>query len=867
MSAPALLQTKLYLPAARSSAVDRPRLIQSVLQGLRSRLTLVVAPAGFGKSTLLAQTLRLLPSELSGVQIATVSLDPADNDAMRFWTYVCAALEQACPALGNEASTQLRASAEPIEPVLIALLNHIAMLDTPIVLVLDDYHVINNAQLVHAMSFLLDNAPAQLRVLIASRIDPVLPLARWRVRGQLHELRASDLRFRLEEAEQFFDATMGLALDKPVVAELEQRTEGWAAGLQLAALSLHGQHDIAGFVSHFNGSHRHVMDYLGEEVLDRLSPELRRFVLHSAILDRLQADLCDAVIGQNNAASCLAELDRQNIFVIPLDYQRQWYRYHHLFVDLLRHRLSYESAELVPILHQRAAHWYQQHGLLDEALNHAWLSHNSELFLGLLEQQVFHLVTRGESLTLKEWLERVSADQLIARPRLGLAKVWMLLTRRQFAQISDLLSQLEPVLQADTPLRGELLCLQAHTAIEHGLFAQAMQLAQAGLALVGDEERWVRSHLHLVLAYAQMVLGYGDAAIQSNYRAIDDARQGLNALSGVLSVTEIVKISVLQGRFAQAIQFYNQSLEWITQFGWQQVAMGRALYAWYGHIFLEQGDYEQAEQAYQLSAQLPEYSPGLTAARSNIAIARLRFLQGKPYHDILQQLEQLVQTWHPNGERCFFESYAVRIHWLAGDHDWCAHWLSQRVPWQPGETLNFFRMLELVAMARVQGPASLPMLFAIIEQCQQDNWVILQIETQLLVALYSPQHAMDALAQACDLALPSRIITPFVELQTLLAPQLERYLSSLAPNHAYRHLLGGYQANISMPTALSEPLSERELEILRLYAAGMSNGEIAAHLVLSVNTIKTHLKNIYGKFATHSRHETIARARELGIIP
>ena len=414
-----LLKTKLYLPRPRSSLVARPRLMSMLSAGMTRKLTLISAPPGFGKTTLVAAW--LATKEANGIRTGWVSLEPADNHGSRFWHYVLAALDQVQPGVAEHARHLLISQSQTsLESVVDALVNSCADLPDHFALVLDDYHVIESAAVHEAVSHLVEHMPPQMHLIITTRSDPALPLTRVRARGELAEIRARDLRFTREESAAFLEAVMGLRLTQEQLALLDERTEGWVTGLQLAALSMQGTADLDGFVTAFAGSHQYILDYLLEEVLQQQPEAVQRFLLETSVLDRLSGPLCDAVTGQADGQSLLEALEKRNLFVVALDQQRRWYRYHHLFADVLRARLEQSNPDLLPQLHQRASDWLAAHYMHEQAIQHA-LAGGAFESAGALVAQVANLVyERGDSGTVRGWLEAMPQSLVRTRPELCL---------------------------------------------------------------------------------------------------------------------------------------------------------------------------------------------------------------------------------------------------------------------------------------------------------------------------------------------------------------------------------------------------------------------------------------------------------------
>ncbi|HWQ15197.1 MAG TPA: hypothetical protein VNL77_20530, partial [Roseiflexaceae bacterium] len=806
MSAPVaapLLATKLYLPVPRATAVARPRLLARALASLRTRLTLIAAPAGFGKSTLLAQALaegqRAGPQPL---QVAWVALDAGDNDPTRFWSYVCAALDRASPGLGAPALAVLHAAPGAAEPALAELLNALTAHPEDVALVLDDYHAITNPAIHQGIGFLLDHAPPQLHLVIASRVDPPLPLARWRARGELAEIRAAELRFTTGEATQFFADTMGLRLGAEEAAALEARTEGWAAGLQLAALSLQGQADVRGFIETFSGSHRHVVDYLAEEVLNRQPANIRAFLLQTSILERMCGELCDQLsdfgfVGGEiqNAQEMLEYLERMNLFLVPLDAERRWYRYHHLFADLLRHRLAHEHPALVAELHRRAARWFEYQGAAAEAVSHALAAGDTDLVVRLLLAHGARFASTGETQTLQRWLDALPRERLLGSPRLGLVQAQVLMLNRQMAAVEPYVQAAAAALGGEegpeaVALQGELLSMRAHMAIERGAYAEALELAREALALLPAEERWTRSHSALVLGYALYVLGQTSEAVAVHAENVGRCRAASNAVSALFCATEVVKLRVLQGRLAEARAYVEQALAWAAAEGWQQLPPASALHIWRGNVLIEQGDLAGAGDELARAIQLTRAGPAITAARAHAFLARLRQLQGDRAGAVaaLAAVEEICRGWGSGGERSYFAAYTARVRLLQGDVDAARRWAAGRPPWDPGEAPSYFRELELLTIARLAalhssqpGGAGLEEALALLgwlrEQAAAAGRGAVVIETLALESIALARGGMVARAQerldaALAHAAPEGFIGLFAELGAPMADLL-----------------------------------------------------------------------------------------------
>ena len=926
-SATRLLASKLYLPAARAGAVMRPRLLARLLAGFRTRLALIAAPAGFGKSTLLAQALAEARHAPTPQRFAWVALDPDDNDPARFWIYVFTALERASPGLGAPSLALLRATPTAVEPALAELLNDLAEQQADVVLTLDDYHAVTNRAIHDGISFLLEHAPPQFHFVIASRIDPPLPLARWRVRGELVELRATDLRFTPDEALQFLADTMGLRLDAQEAAALEARTEGWAAGLQLAALSLQGQQDVQGFIESFSGSHRHIVDYLVEEVLSRLPDHVRAFLLQTSVLDRLSGPLCDAVLGVADAQAggdsyswlVLDTLERDNLFLIPLDNERRWYRYHHLFADLLRHRLRQERPAMVSQLHRRAAVWCEQQDMPTDAVSHAFAAADTDLVVRLLGKYGVQFATSGETQTFQRWLDALPRELILQSPRLCLAQAWVLMLTLQVAA--------EPYLQAaeaalagvDAPeaagLRGEVLTLRAQIDLECGAYADALPQARQALNLLPPGAHLARSINTYVLGYALYVLGQTAEAAEVLAENVRRSHAAGNVLHALFSATEVIKLRVLQGRLRAAHAEVVEALAWAADEGWEQLPPVAALHIWHGNVLIEEGDLAAAEEQLAIAIRLTQHGLAMPAARAHAFLARLRQLQGDHAgaEAALATVEAICRHWEPGGKRTFFEAYTARVRLLGGDGAAARRWAAAQPAWDRTTPPSYFREIDLLTLARIAVlDASVPpgdprlaethdLLAWLRDHASAAGRNAVVIETLALEGIMlarrgehaQAHHRLDA---ALALAAPEGILGIFLDLGAPLADLLAQNAPRTPHNHPHQEYRGRLLAAYALsgdgasarrrdellalaaipvthtPSAgersatLHEALTERELEVLRLFAAGMTSTEIAEHFVVSINTVKTQLKSIYSKLGAHSRAEVVAYARERRLL-
>ncbi len=644
-----LLETKFFAPQWRQGRVSRQRLIDRLDQGMGGKLTLVSAPAGFGKTTLLAEWVAALPTRL----FAWVSLDPSDNDPAVCWTYLITALQNIQPSLGERSLALLQSpQPPPIESILMTLLNELAAVEADLVLILDDYHAIETPAIHRGIGFLLSHLPPQMHLMIASRADPPLSLARLRSRGDLTELRVSDLRFTPEEAAAFLNQGMGLAISAAEVSALEQRTEGWIAGLQLAALSLQGREDIPNFVAAFSGNDRYIVDYLLEEVLQRQPDRVRRFLLQTAILERLSGPLCDAVTDQNDGQEMLATLERGNLFLIPLDNKRQWYRYHHLFADVLQSHTQMEGPERLPRLHERASEWYEQQGLFADAIRHALAAQEFERAAGLIEQVWPTMRRRQQESTVLGWIKAIPDAMLRNRPVLSVAYALVLLDGGQLDAVEARLQDAErwlgeggKITASDTSpassaterivvderqfraLPATIANTRAYWSQSMGDVASTVTYAQQALDLLPADEEYERGATAALLGLAYWSSGKLAAAYRSFAEGLDTFKQMGGTQTTVGGTLLLANMGIARGRFRQTIRLCEQALAIATQQSEAVLSGAAELYLTLSELRYEQGDLEAASQLLlrgeelrqQISLPVSDYLWGVMWARLEAA--------------------------------------------------------------------------------------------------------------------------------------------------------------------------------------------------------------------------------------------------------
>jgi LuxR family maltose regulon positive regulatory protein len=880
-----LLQTKLYVPRPRPSLVPRPHLIEKLNSGLHRKLTLISAPAGFGKTTLVSEW-------IAGCErpFAWLSLDDGDADLARFLTYFITALQTLPlssagglePALGERVLGMLQSSQlPPTESVLTSLINEIAAVSEEFALVLDDYHAVDNQAIDQALTFLLAYLPAHIHLVITTREDPNLALARLRVRGQLTELRTADLRFTTEETAVFLNEMMGLELSAANIAALEARTEGWIAGLQLAALSMQGrQEDAAGFITAFTGSHRFVLDYLVEEVLQQQPEHVQRFLLQTAVLNQLTGSLCNTLTGDTNGQEILESLERANLFLVPLDDERRWYRYHHLFAELLRQRLQQSADEYdVAALHIRASQWYEEHGLELEAFHHAAAANDVERAVRLIEGEGLPLYFRGEVAPVQRWLDALPEAEFRARPSLWVTYASALtMTGRLHDNIEEILQAAETALQnaaADdktNDLLGQIAAIRAMLAVPKNQVETIITESHRALELLHPANAPMRTTTTWTLGYAYQVQGNRPAATRAYTETIAHSQKSGNIMTEIAATTCLGQIRETENQTHQAVESFRRILQLVGDPPWPAaceayVGLARIHYQW--------NDVEAAEQYGQQGLALARQLENVdTPAACGVLLARVKLAQGDAAGALaaLAEAGQFVQQHH--FDHWLGAITAVRIQILL-------HQGNLTAAAQAAEDHDLPLSRARVHLAQNDPNAALALLEPLRRQAETRDWADEKLQVMVLQALAhqgagESAGAAQVLAEVVALAAPAGLIRLFVDEGPPMAHLLYEALArGLEPGYV-RQLLAAFPTAGSEPALSSpppdvaagfvEPLSDREKEVLQLIAEGLTNQEVANRLYLSLHTVKVHARNIYGKLGVKNRTQAVAKAKALGIL-
>jgi len=899
--APDLLRAKSHVPLTRPNLVARPLLTAKLNAGLARKLTLISAPAGFGKTTLLGDWI-----SQSKYRVAWFSIDEQDNEPARFWSYFIAALQSLQPTLGTQVFSLLQTSpAVPIESVLTELVNEIDAIPEDLVLVLDDYHLIQAKPIHQALNWFLEHLPLRLHLYISSRADLPLPLARMRARDELIELRVADLRLSVEQGMRFLNEVMGHQVTIKQAAALEARTEGWIAGLQLAGLSLRGQKDVDGFIAAFTGSHRFILDYLVEQVLARQSGQIQNFLLQTSLLERMNASLCDAVTGRADSQSVLEQLNAGDLFLLALDEQREWYRYHQLFAEVLRHRLRTSQLDAAPMLHRRASEWYEQNGFLADAIQHSLAARDFERAAEWIASQGVGIALAGQNHTVQGWLKLLPETLVRSRALLALVATVTFTLTDQLAAASMWMTHAEHALAPDAPkadvyqIRGWGAILRGEEALHIGDLERSVAVSRAGLAKVPEN---VPLRLPLLVRVARAFQVTGDVSSEAEQQlaaAIPIVREAGNVYTLMNNITYLARLQALQGRLHRAAATYEQARD--------DTRTSTSLVIIPGYYF---GVSDLLREWNDLDAAREHLTRGMELTRTALTVeadvltlgyltkARVEFARGDSASAFealdafagLARARRLVPEMAAEGD-----ALRARIELGRGDLDAALRWARARVL-SDADELNYIRESEYLTWARVQIAARqelhtvLPRMQRQLANAKAKGRGSSVIEILALCALAhhargNAANAHDVLSEALSLAHREGFMRVFVDegqtMQSLLvdtkAKNARQPRSALnAPLEYIARLLAAFPGSAALPAPKSEMagpqiasmavLSPRELQVLKLVVAGKTNREIADALVVAVSTVKAHTNTIYAKLNVASRSQAIRRVHELHLL-
>jgi LuxR family transcriptional regulator, maltose regulon positive regulatory protein len=884
-----LLLTKFYVPPIRSNQITRPRLNELLNRGMDKTLILVSAPAGYGKSTLVSRWLKE-----TGIPSAWLSLDAGDNDPNRFLQYLLTAVQPVAPSIGGGLLDMLQPAQH--ENAINNLTNELASTTDSFALVLDDFHVINSEAVMNMVVYLLEHLPYQKHLVLLTRIDPPLPLSRLRVRNQLVDIRADQLRFTHDEIAALLNEIMGLKISADDLYAIETRTEGWIAGLQLAALSMQNCKDIHGFVSAFTGSHHYVMDYLVEEVL-RLQPKkVGAFLMQTSTLDHMCGPLCESVINVDpeervDGQAMLEALEKMNLFVIPLDDERRWYRYHHLFADVLKKHLEQQYPQLVTVLRRRASQWFEQNGFIPEAIRYSLEAGDQDRAIKLIEQNGPFLLIGGELANLHNWINAVESRSK-THPWILIIKAWLCILTGQPALAEEVLQSAEKLissLEADTQIKimqGAIATGRSYRSFMNGDTSQTATFARQAVEYLPDVDlvsRSIRSIATALLGEANLMIGELEEAKQACTEAKKIGQAAGDVPSVIIINCALGRIFTEQGHLHQAAEIYAETLQIATRPDGKKLVSAGEAYAESNQIFYEWNNLEAAlEQVHYCLEICRQWGQETFHAKGLVMLARLEQVHGNAETAIknMNMAERLVKEHRFAFKYTIWVKNALVRLWIEQGNLEKASDIVQESGITANDKIPYLREPEFLALLRLllaQGDyiTSLSLSKRLLQQAETGKRMGRVIEVLVLQALIfqgskEVEQALAAMKKALSLAKPERYIRTFIDEGEPMVRLLHLARSRQIETQYVTDLLNASQkaSRITQPPSqlLSEPLTAREVELLKLIESGSSNQEIAEKLVISIATVKRHISNIYTKLDVKTRTQAIAIGKELKLF-
>jgi len=876
-----ILKTKLFLPTSRPNTVSRSLLIRKISEGIElgGKLTLVSAPAGYGKTTLVTEWLKTVNREC-----AWVSMDSGDNDPKRFFTYLIESLKSLLEGFDQDISSLIESPQLPTPEILATLLlNRLVSMDSPSVLAIDDYHMITNDYLHRTIEFMIENCPPLFHIIIISRLDPPLPLGKWRVRSLLTEVRVNDLRFSDEEVRAFFAQTMQLSLKTEHIVSLKTRTEGWIAGLQLAALSLRGREDqgIAEFIDRFRGSHRFVIDYLFDEVFHLQTDEVKEFLCSTAILNRLCADLCNELTNRKDSMNILLNLEQNNLFLIPLDEERQWYRYHHLFADFLRTELG---AKQQAVLHQKAAKWYEGNGYQNEAIEHSLAAGDKEKAVGLIKGQLSQSIIRGDLYTLIEWLESLDENFVRKDGELCSTKACAHFLLSQIEKACSYVKDFKQIKNADRLSLGRVKTLEAWLAnIRED--KMTIDLAKEAIWLMGNQDLGLKVFALVALAQSLRSRGYLDRSTDAFKEALQISRQFGYTLSICTVTMDLVYNYYIQGDLQHAIQLCLDMLA-VKNTENRPLPAAGILNIPLAAFYFESNQIELAEETVlrgiETSRRLAMHN--IFGGDGERTLAKIKSLQGS-HEDASAIIQNALNSARSAGLPIItlrFEALLAEFKLAAGDVQWVEDWIMRSELSPEGEITSLKEQSYLVFVRLLMTKKLWQKAEALLARLENFSHMgqrkgrlvsILVLQAILSGTVGNADGAKMKLREAVNIAAPHNYRRSFLQegeqvlyLLPLVQDTAPEFVASLIEDFHSELNLNHLVSRINTTGGLAEPLSDRELEVLKLVAAGLPNTEIAGKLYISLGTVKWHTNHIYAKLGVKNRTQAVNKAKELKII-
>jgi LuxR family maltose regulon positive regulatory protein len=897
-----ILATKLHQPALTEKLVQRPALTRRLNEGLQAgrQFTLVSAPAGFGKTTCVSEWLRGL-----NMPFAWLSLDKADDDPERFLAYFTAALQKIDPNIGLELSSMLASGQIPAaESGVASLINDILQTGSPFLLILDDFHLIQDSLILAWMERIISYQPHNFHLALITREDPALPLARLRASDRMTEIRANDLRFNSAEIGRFLKNGMDVALSDEHIAALEDRTEGWVVGVQLAGLSMRGRDDPAAVVTSLSGSHRFILSYLTEEVIGRLPPDVQDFLLKTSILERLTGELCDALTGRSDSSQVLEQLVKANLFLIPLDDEQCWYRYHHLFADLLRSQFKRTVKDQAAQLHRHASRWYEQAGMFNEAMDHALAGEDYALAVNLLESYSMSMILKGYAKTVEGWMQAIPVEWQSQSLRSSLAACWMYILRGSYEKLAPHLKQIESILStmqanpADAKpeevaaLQAEWLALQANLLNVQGNVGQSIEMAQRALQLAPENNHYLRGLTYMGLGGAYRLAGDYPNLVEAYQKSIFHSRRSENFLSEMLSTSALTLMAIRHGKLHSAVEYGAQVIERKQQIGALPPLAAGTVHGAFGMVYYEWNQLDKAREHLHHSLRLSELAGhNAGVAYNKCHMAWLEQLEGndeQAAYSIREAVDLLAlgaPAW------IIPEVYAMQIYIHLAQGNFAAaedvllqqSYNEQAPVTHLSENLHLANLrLKLFQLREKRMPVedarqAFELAGRILSAALHAQRLGIVLRTLLLRAQLNMETgnqpaALDDLQQALEIAEPEGYIRAFVDEGAVIAALLRHSLAHSSNNGYAQQLLVHFPVQ---PAALPHPagqempldaLTEREVDVLRLMAQGLKYEEIAAKLFISVNTVRFYVKDIYRKLLVNNRTQAIEAARQLGLL-